>query len=118
MVQFEPTPTNNNPTDSDLNIKLTLTVAAIDVQDNKERMTSEIFCKTPSYKRNWEPNGFRSSCKLCMRNHYSLQEHANIMQIQVHDEKDANCPDKIVGIDVITLCDIAASMSCTDYSFI
>ena len=35
------------------------------------------------------------------------------MQIQIQDERDADFPVKIAGIDVTTLYDTAAIMSCT-----
>ena len=41
----------------------------------------------------------------------SLQEPANIMQIQICDEKGANFPVKIAGINVITLYTTGVNMS-------
>ena len=45
----------------------------------------------------------------------SLQAPVNIMQIQIHDQADANFPVKVLGVNVVTLYGMGINMSCMSY---
>ena len=45
-----------------------------------------------------------------------LQEPANITQVQICDQKDADFPVEFLGIDVIALYDTSTNMSCMSYA--
>ena len=78
-------------------------------------MKLEIFSRIPPLKKEWELNDFRLIWKALQEEPSSLYEPVNIMQIQIHDHRDANFLVKIAIIDVIFLYDTGVNMNCIPF---
>ena len=65
-------------------------------------------------RKNLIMTDFRQICWLCRKN-CPLQKSANIMQIQIHNQADANFPVQISVVNVIALCNMGTHMRCMLY---